>query len=449
MATPTEARLAQLWKWLLQKDGFGRDDDFFLAGGDSLAAMQLVLTANEVFDVELRLEIVFGEASTISMMAARIDELRGKPRTGRSPDLPSRTIDERIAAPARKRRSDKPGAEKSKPDSKATDEEIYGLFVLEKATGLRRMRAGVRFASVEANSHGFRSPEIPLQKPPGTIRLAFLGDSLAFGSWSGGNETTWPFHALETLRLAHGGAYDYVNAAMPGNGVGHLTIQFRESISRFAPDVVTLVPGAGGNRADWARKKFGYSGVHYTPSWLGRRSFLCSRIEKNLVISLRQLRALSDRGKLKFAPHELRELSQEFQNRLRDLVTECQKRVALVVLLTREYRIRRSQGRLAQIGASGSRLFYEPYMSVGAFIDVNEEFNRVYRQVAAETGALLVDIAGMLPPTKEYFEDSSHCTPLANGMIGERVGRALGEDPRFQRLLRDRCPDSQPRSRLA
>jgi hypothetical protein len=282
-----------------------------------------------------------------------------------------------------------------------------------------------------------------LQKPPGTIRFAFLGDSLTFGSWNGGNETTWPFHALETLRRAHGGSYDYVNAAMPGNGLGHLAIQFRESIKGFAPDIVTLAPGAGGSRADWARRKIGHSGVHYVPSWLARRSDLWGLVEKNLVVLLRQIRALSDRGKLTFEPHELTELSGEFQCKLRDLVTECQRHVALVVLLTREYRIRRSQGRLMQISSAGSRLFYEPYMSVGAFLDVNDEFNRVYREVAAETGALLVDIVGLLPPTSEYFEDSSHCTPLANAVLGERVGRALGQDPRFQRLLLHRCADRQ------
>src|SRR4029453_6809565 len=38
MATPTEARLAQLWKWLLQKDELGPDDDFFLVGWDSAGA---------------------------------------------------------------------------------------------------------------------------------------------------------------------------------------------------------------------------------------------------------------------------------------------------------------------------------------------------------------------------------------------------------------------------
>ncbi len=412
-----------------------------MAGGDSLAATQLVLTANDVFDVELQLEVVFGEASTIRKMGARIDALRGKPRTGRSPDLPLQAIDERIVLPPGHRRRDPAGAVKTK----ATDQEIFDLFVLDRTTGLRRMRPGARFACVEANSHGFRSPEIALQRAPGTIRFAFLGDSLTFGSWNGGNETTWPFHTLETLRGAQGGSYDYVNAAMPGNGVGHLSIQFRESISKFAPDVVTLVPGASGNRADWARKKVGYAGVHFTPSWLGRRSFTYSLVEKNVVVLLRQLRALSDRGKLTFEPHELRALSREFQDRLRDLVTECQKGVKLVVLLTRAYRIRRSQGRVAQIRASGSRLFYEPYMSVAALLDVNDEFNRVYREVAAQTGALLVDVAGMLPPTKDYFEDSSHCTPLANARIGERVAGALAADPRFQRLVRERCPDAPPR----
>ena len=160
-------------------------------------------------------------------------------------------------------------------------------------------------------------------------------------------------------------------------------------------------------------------------------------IEKNLVVVLRQLRALSDRGKLKFEPQELRELSREFEDKLRDVVAMCQKSGALVVLLTRESKIQRSDGRLAQIWSSGSRLFYQPYMSISALLDTKDEFNRVYRDVAASTGALLVDIVGSLPPTNKYFEDSSHCTAAANRIIGERVGLALREDPRFRQLLRN------------
>jgi len=231
-------------------------------------------------------------------------------------------------------------------------------------------------------------------------------------------------------------SYDYINAGIPGNGIGQVTIQFRESISKFRPDVVALVPGASGSAADRARVKVGYSGIHYVPSRFARRSGLFAWIEKNLVVVLRQLRALSDRGKLKFEPHELRGLSREFENKLRDLVGMCQKSGALVVLLTRESRIQRGQGRLTQVASSGSRLFYQPYMSISGLLDVKDEFNRVYREVAASTGTLLVDLVGALPPTSTYFEDSSHCTPLANKIIGERVGRALCADPRFQQLLR-------------
>lgn len=435
MATSTEARLAQLWKWLLQKEGLGPNDDFFLVGGDSLAATQLVLAVNELFNVELSLDLVFSDASNIRTMAAMIDERKHWPKTGRNPDLPVQSIDERIARPPM---GGLGGTSRGWLLNRARDAEVFDLFVLERSTGLRRMRPGARFASVQANSQGYRSPEILLEKAVGTIRLAFLGDSFAFGSWRGGNETTWPHHVLETLRTVHGGpSYDYINAGMPGNGIGEVTIQFRESISKFRPDVVALVPGASSSAADRARVKVGYSGIHYVPSRFARRSGLFAWIEKNLVVVRRQLRALSDRGKLKFEPHELRDLSREFEDKLRDIVTTCQKSGALVVLLTRESKIQRSQGRLAQIWSSGSRLFYQPYMSISALLDTKDEFNRVYRDVAASTGALLVDLAGTLPPTKAYFEDSSHCTPLANRIIGERVGHALCEDPRFQRLVRN------------
>jgi hypothetical protein len=77
-------------------------------------------------------------------------------------------------------------------------------------------------------------------------------------------------------------------------------------------------------------------------------------------------------------------------------------------------------------------------MSISALLDSKDEFNRVYREVAASTGAVLVDIVGALPPTRMYFEDSSHCTPTANRIIGKRVAQALCEDPRFQQLLSTR-----------
>ncbi len=196
IGSPIEARLATLWQTLLRKAPIGPDEDFFIIGGDSLTATQLVLTVNDLFHVELSLEAVFTGVSTIRTMAARIEALEGVARTGRSPDLPLLTVDDRVPL----HRSDGgSGPKKARPKSTGGDAKGFAIFVLDKGTGLRRMRPGARLGAVCVNSHGYRSPEIPVQKPDGTIRFAFLGDSLTFGSWTGGNETTWPFHAIETL----------------------------------------------------------------------------------------------------------------------------------------------------------------------------------------------------------------------------------------------------------
>ena len=433
--SPTEAKLGELWRALLRKDAIGPDEDFFQIGGDSLAATQLVLTVNDLFHVEVNLAAVFSDARTIRTMAARIEALENVPRTGRTPDLPLLAIDERV--PLHRGHNDPEREARHK--LAGTDSRQLALFVLDKATGLRLMRPGAAFGAVVANSHGFRSPEISVRKPAGQIRFAFLGDSLTFGSWTGGNETTWPFHAVEALRdAADGMACDYINAAMPGNGIRHVSVLFREAVAKFRPDVVTLAPGVGGNSAVWARKRLGYTGIHYAVSRLGQKWPLIGLVEKNLVIRLRQARALTDRGKLVFEPHELQELSKDFRRELSDLVLECRNAGAVVVLLTRESKIRRDQPRLRQIWAAGSRLYYQPYMSMSALLDVKDEFNRVCREIAAQTGAVLVELADALPATREYFEDSSHCTPAANRLIGEVFGRTLGQSAAFRQLLRDR-----------
>ncbi len=226
-ASPTEAKLETLWKALLQSTSLSNDDFFIRCSG------QINLLRQYLFHVELGLEAVFSDASTLRTMAAKIEGLEGKARTGRSPDLPLLTIDDRVP---RHRGNSQSGKKKFNRKSRASEKEVFDLFALDKDTGLRRMRPGAGSGSVVANSHGYRSPDISLQKSAGTIRFAFLGDSLTFGSWSGGNETTWPFHAIETLRRAHGGfSCDYINAAIPGNGITQVGVR----VSRIDFEVPT------------------------------------------------------------------------------------------------------------------------------------------------------------------------------------------------------------------
>ncbi|MGH8679911.1 MAG: AMP-binding protein [Burkholderiales bacterium] len=96
----TEAVVRDLWRKVLEDDRVGVDDDFFLRGGDSLKAVELLVSLERAFAIELPVEALYGEAATVAKMAARIDRLRAGP--GRQPE------DRRDASTAGPRRRDRP-----------------------------------------------------------------------------------------------------------------------------------------------------------------------------------------------------------------------------------------------------------------------------------------------------------------------------------------------------
>jgi amino acid adenylation domain-containing protein len=74
--TPTEKRLASIWRDVLEFPTIPRDASFFDLGGDSLAAVTLFLRISEEFGRELPLATL-GHSSTIATLADRIDEQVG------------------------------------------------------------------------------------------------------------------------------------------------------------------------------------------------------------------------------------------------------------------------------------------------------------------------------------------------------------------------------------
>ncbi|SDM57375.1 non-ribosomal peptide synthetase [Allokutzneria albata] len=72
--TPTEQRLAEIWRDVLGLDSVGFEDDFFAQGGDSLRALRVLRAAMAAFEVHIPLELLFTEP-TIAGFAAAIDAL--------------------------------------------------------------------------------------------------------------------------------------------------------------------------------------------------------------------------------------------------------------------------------------------------------------------------------------------------------------------------------------
>jgi enterobactin synthetase component F len=76
--TATERELVGIWERTLGITGMGRGDHFFSVGGDSLAAVTMVLDAEAAFGVSLPVRSVF-EAPTVAELAERIDLARAGP----------------------------------------------------------------------------------------------------------------------------------------------------------------------------------------------------------------------------------------------------------------------------------------------------------------------------------------------------------------------------------
>ncbi|HEX8393776.1 MAG TPA: non-ribosomal peptide synthase/polyketide synthase [Longimicrobium sp.] len=71
--TPTEDVLAAIWAELLSLPRVGTDDDFFLLGGHSLVATQVLSRVRQAFGAEVPLRALF-ESSRLASFAERVDE---------------------------------------------------------------------------------------------------------------------------------------------------------------------------------------------------------------------------------------------------------------------------------------------------------------------------------------------------------------------------------------
>jgi hypothetical protein len=100
------------------------------------------------------------------------------------------------------------------------------------------LRPGSRDGAHRISSAGLRDDEVPLAKPPGTIRIAAIGDSLTHGS-GGPRESSYP-QQLEQLLAARapGTRVEVLNFGVPGYNIGQVVERFRLRALPFEPDAI-------------------------------------------------------------------------------------------------------------------------------------------------------------------------------------------------------------------
>ncbi|UFZ04830.1 amino acid adenylation domain-containing protein [Bradyrhizobium ontarionense] len=101
VTTETERRLARLWQDVLRVATVGRDDDFFMLGGNSIAAAQIAGTVRDLFGVELDLRNFF-DAPTLAVLAAHVDAASNGAKA-LPPLRPATSGDRQLLSPAQER----------------------------------------------------------------------------------------------------------------------------------------------------------------------------------------------------------------------------------------------------------------------------------------------------------------------------------------------------------
>jgi lysophospholipase L1-like esterase len=311
---------------------------------------------------------------------------------------------------------------------------VDSLLQHDAASGLRVPRPGVHSGKIHVNDLGFRGPPLAAARP--AVRLAFLGASTTFCAEASRDEATWPHLVVETLRKDRpAGTLDYLNAGVPGYVVESSLDNWRHRVSPLKPDVVVIYHATNDLSRDsrvLAVARGLQPAERARTSWLAERSTLWFLVEKTLAAKAAQHRAVSDAPRLSDIPPSLPE---GFRQRLDRLVRSVQAEGTLVVLPTFSYRLRRDQTPEEQLKAAESALYYMPYMSIEGLLAGYEAYNRAIRQVAADTGALLVDGELAIPGDGVHFSDSVHFTDAGSQAMAKRVTDALLGAPGFRTLL--------------
>jgi hypothetical protein len=323
-----------------------------------------------------------------------------------------------------------------------TTVEQSAKFATDPRTGLRLPVPGSTHGRIHYNSLGFRGPEIEIPKPPGVLRIAYLGSSTTLDPYAGDLES-WPALATRLLGQAAGACkVEYLNAGVAGFATDRMLRYFDGRVRQSEPDLVVVLPSDMNFDLDRYMVRHGLgNGIHYEPSWLARRSVLWSKVEMNATI-LRRQRLASRTNVHTDIPADA--VIPAFDQRLRTLVSSIRASGSEPVLLESTGQVRRGQSRSEQVAAAATDLFYMPYLSVESLLDLRDAYNRAIRRVGEDLQVPVVASRLAVPGDEQHYRDSTHYTPLGSALAGRRTGEALRELPEVRALI-DRCGADQKR----
>lgn len=315
----------------------------------------------------------------------------------------------------------------------AADVERSAQFYSDRQTSLRLPVPNSTQGKIHINSLGFRSPEIPVPKPPGTVRLAFLGSSTTYGPYVD-NASTWPHLVTQAIQAAYPTCrVDYINAGVPGFSSPRILTYYRTYVSKLEPDIVILLPtDTSVGLSNLARRNHVHTGLPVQPSWFAQHSQLWAKLEKDVQVIKLQRAAFFPQGKLSFTYEEL---AAELRPALEAIAAQVTQDQRLLAVATVGEQLRAGQDRKEQRRAASTALYIMPFMSIPGLLKAGQYYNEVIADVARASNAILIEGHEEIPGTPVYYADVSHFKPAGSRLMAERVSSVLLRAPAVRQLF--------------
>lgn len=314
---------------------------------------------------------------------------------------------------------------------------VEDYYTTDPGTGLRVPIANLSKGHISINSLGFRGPEIAMPKPAGTVRIAFLGASTTWCGEASGNSYVWPHLVTTSLGSTFPGVqFDYINAGVPGYTMPSILKNLELRVAPLHPDVIVIYEAANNFSAEM-RKLAAQRGLIAEPkmfemTWPSRYSLFWHLVEKNLRVLAADRATADPARRLETSPETL---GAEYRRELTAVVHAAQETGKLVAVATFSTQLRRDQTGEQQTRAAASAFFYMPFVTPSLLIDGYERYNQIIREVAGETGALLIEGESEIPGDSAHFTDAVHFTDAGSKAMADRVSRVVRASPTLRGIV--------------
>jgi lysophospholipase L1-like esterase len=281
------------------------------------------------------------------------------------------------------------------------------------------------------NSLGYRSPERPLARPAGTLRILCAGGSTTFDLLAASDDRTWPWRLEETL-LRRRPRLEVWNAGFPGWTSLESLISFALRDADLGPGLVVVYQGdndlqPGAYRPFDRQYEHGHAELALRALGFERRP-LPWRSRSVLLERLAAAWARPGDPWASLDPHAARQprLAPQavatFVRNVRSLAAVARAHGARVALVTQTIRIRRPPRRADDLKYLAQWL---PALEPQAAPAELERLNQELRAMAGEPGVQLVDAAARIPWQDEDFADPLHFSDRGSERFASFLAAAL------------------------